>query len=248
MKKHIPNILTLGNLLCGCLGIIHILEGRIQIGILFVFPALILDFLDGFVARLLKVSSPIGKQLDSLADMITFGFLPGILLFNLLRIEGRVEGYAPSYITYLYDYDFSLLFNKYLICLIFPLFAALRLAKFNVDETQSDSFIGIPTPAATMFVIGLFHLMGNDFFIDKQSYWIIIIITILISLAMVAPIRMLNLKFKSYGFKKNIFRYLLILSSVVSIAIFHLGGLAIAILLYMVLSIIKNMVTKTAEK
>lgn len=231
MKKHIPNILTLGNLLCGCLGIIYVLSGSIYNGALFILPALILDFLDGFVARLLKVQSPIGKQLDSLADMVTFGVLPGFIIFTMLgnyhigciRIPARFTD------------------NIQLIGLLFPLLAALRLAKFNIDESQSDSFVGIPTPAATMFVLGLLHIHLYDSVL-------ISIASILISLAMVAPMRMLNLKFKSYGFKKNIFRYLLILSSVVSIAIFHLGGLAIAILLYMVLSIIKNMVTKTAEK
>lgn len=234
MKKHIPNMLTLGNLLCGCLGIIHIVNGDLYTGAIFVFPALIFDFLDGFVARLLNVSSPIGKELDSLADMVTFGVLPGVLLISLL------SQHQMNLLSFDYEMDTAIQY----LGLLFPAFAALRLAKFNVDESQSDSFVGIPTPAATMFVVGLLFLFDIDFLINENGKLMLAIVAIIISLAMVAPFRMISLKFKTYGVKENIFRYLLIVLALTSILIFKLGGLSVTILVYICLSLLQNAVTK----
>ena len=135
MKKHIPNILTLSNLLAGCIGLVYAFNGNLVYASYAIWIAAIFDFLDGFSARMLKVSSPIGKELDSLADMVTFGVLPSVILFQMI-------GNQP------YEY---LSYGAFILAL----FSALRLAKFNVDTEQTTTFIGMPTPAAAFFVSGL---------------------------------------------------------------------------------------------
>ncbi|MFL5729554.1 MAG: CDP-alcohol phosphatidyltransferase family protein [Cytophagaceae bacterium] len=158
IKKHIPNFLTCCNLLCGCLGIIIALNHDLIIPCYLIFAACVFDFLDGFVARLLKVQSPIGKELDSLADVVTFGVLPGIIIFELFQVKnfplnlfqlGMIPEFPLENTT-----GFQATFLPF-ISLLIPIFSALRLAKFNIDTRQSESFIGVPTPANAILVASL---------------------------------------------------------------------------------------------
>ena len=146
MKKHIPNIFTLANLFSGTIAVINAVEGHLLIAGLFVLLGIFFDFFDGFFARLLKVPSELGKQLDSLADMVTSGVAPGIILMKLLE-QTIAKGDVIGIDLHLFGYEFEWIA---LIGLVFTLAAAYRLANFNIDERQTSSFIGLPTPAATL--------------------------------------------------------------------------------------------------
>lgn len=222
LVRHIPNTLTSLNLLCGCSGIMYAFTSRIDLAIYCIWVAMLFDFLDGFAARMLNVSSPIGKQLDSLADMVTFGVLPAIIMFQYYGMINQV-------------------WLKYTAFLI-AIFSALRLAKFNIDDEQADEFIGVPTPANALFISGLYFLF--DPFPVLQSQWILIGITLISSFWLVAPQKLLSLKFKSFDFGTNAWRYTLIIISIILILLLQLKSLSIVILSYIILSIIKNIVSK----
>ena len=226
IKKHIPNTITLANLTCGCIGIIACTRGDLATASHMIWLAAIFDFFDGFAARLLKVSSPIGKELDSLADMVTFGVLPAFILFSLQ--ENISTGYLP-YIS------FSV-----------ALFSALRLAKFNVDTRQSHGFIGIPTPASAFFVSGLAFWPADSIFLSSPLS--IIIISISLSLLMVAPFPMLALKFKDYSLRNNISRYLVVMVSVVLIITLGKISFPIIISFYVALSLIVAVLHKRKQQ
>ena len=215
--RHIPNALTSGNLLCGCAGIICAFTHPEIPTAWFVWAACVFDFLDGFSARVLKVTSPIGKELDSLADEVSFGVLPGILMRNLLMDAGAGMW---SWLG-----------------LALTVFAALRLAKFNVDTRQSDSFIGVPTPAQALFICGIPSLM-----VLFPANWLVKIplfgITILFSWLMVAPFPLFALKFKNFQWSSNKLRFTFLLASVLLIAFFQAAGVPLAILLYIIFSLL----------
>ena len=236
IKKHIPNMLTLGNLFCGVTAIIVLFtkgptEDYLLIALLMGI-AMVCDFLDGMVARLLKVSSPIGKELDSLADMVTFGVLPGMLVYNMLADQFYGEG----------------VYVMGLIGLVIPLFSALRLAKFNVDERQSDRFFGVPTPANAFLFLALFLIFRMDagtWYHDLlQNQWVLIGIAVGMSFLLVADIPLLALKFKNLSFADNKFRYILIGVSVLLSVILFYKALPLIIAFYIVLSIIENQFSK----
>ena len=216
MKKHIPNILTLANLFAGCVGIVYAFNNNLVYAAYAIWMAAVFDFLDGFSARLLKVSSPIGKELDSLADMVTFGVLPSVILFKMMN-EASYE-----IVTY--------------IAFALALFSALRLAKFNVDTRQSTTFIGMPTPAAAFFVSGLPFWQAQ--YPDLFTWQSIIIITVILSLLLVLPIKMLALKFTEYSVNKNWHRYLIVLLSVIAITVLGPKSFPVIIALYLVISLI----------
>lgn len=226
IKKHIPNTITLANLTCGCIGIIACTRGDLETASYMIWLAAIFDFFDGFVARLLKVSSPIGKELDSLADMVTFGVLPAFILFSLQ--ENISGGYLPY------------------ISISVALFSALRLAKFNIDTNQSHGFIGIPTPATAFFVSGLAFWPADSIFISSSTS--IIIISISLSLLMVAPFPMLALKFKDYSLRNNFSRYLVVIVSVV--LIISLGKISFPIIIsfYVLLSLFVALMDKRKQQ
>jgi CDP-diacylglycerol--serine O-phosphatidyltransferase len=176
----------------------------------------VFDFLDGFVARLLKVSSPLGKELDSLADMVTFGLYPALHMYHGLR-------------------DFNHPWFHYLAFLI-AICSALRLAKFNIDERQTEGFIGVPTPAVGLFITSfpyLFRLAGLSEF-DATGP---IIVTLLFSWLMVSPIRLFALKFKHFGWKGNELRFTFVAFSVLLIGFFQLAGIALTIITYILVSL-----------
>lgn len=210
LLRHLPNALTCCNLLCGVLGILFIKEIE---PIWFIGLACVFDFLDGFVARLLKVSSPIGKELDSLADMVTFGVLPSLYWFYLIE-------------------DDKLRF----VALLIAVCSAIRLAKFNVDERQVDGFIGVPTPANALF-LGTFPFLYTDFQVPQGAA---IAITLLFSFLMVSPLGMFSLKFKRFGWKGNELRFTFLIGAVLLIGIFQVAGVALAIILYILASLISG--------
>ena len=216
MKKHIPNILTLANLFTGCVGIVYVFENNLAYAAYAIWIAAVFDFLDGFSARLLKVSSPIGKELDSLADMVTFGALPAFILFKMMA--------GTSYELAAY------------IAFALALFSALRLAKFNVDTRQSNTFIGMPTPAAAFFVSGLPFWQTQ--YPELMSWQIIMIITVILSLLLVSPIKMLALKFTEYSVKNNWPRYIVLLLSLIAFVFLGSKSLPIIIGLYLIISIL----------
>ncbi len=217
MTRHIPNFLTCCNLLCGCLGIVFALEGHSFPAAYFVWIACLFDFLDGFAARILKVSSPIGKELDSLADMVSFGLLPSVVVYNMLMTAG-----APQYVPYV---AFSI-----------AIFSALRLAIFNLDERQTDSFRGLPTPANALLITAL-PLLTGSVAILLQQYWVLCLLTLLSSYLLVSGIELFALKFKNFSWQENKIRFTFLVLSVLLLPALQLAAIPVIILLYIALSL-----------
>jgi CDP-diacylglycerol--serine O-phosphatidyltransferase len=197
----------------------------------FVLTAAILDFLDGFVARALNAQSELGKQLDSLADVVSFGVAPGMILYNFAGSCSTVDGFCIT---------------PYFALLI-PIFSAVRLAKFNIDTRQSDSFIGLPTPACAMLVISIPFTHDTFVLIQPimQSQYFIRAFSMIMAYLLVSEISMISLKFKNLGIANNLSRYLLIAISAISIIWLGIPGLTLAILFYILLSIITHLTQKS---
>lgn len=223
ITAQLPNSITLLNLLSGVIGIIWVIEGHLDYGAYFVIISAGFDFLDGFAARLLKVQSAIGKELDSLADVISFGVLPGIILFTAVRSQTALE-WLP-YLT-----------------LIIPMLSAYRLAKFNLDTRQSERFLGLPTPANALFISTLPHLalVWPKIGAIILQPWVLVSIAWVFSILLILEIPLIALKFKNYNFSENKFRYALILVGAVSLALGHLAGIPLLILAYIALSILEQ--------
>jgi CDP-diacylglycerol--serine O-phosphatidyltransferase len=224
MTRHIPNFLTCCNLVCGCLGVVFVLEGRAFHAAYFVWMACVFDFLDGFAARILQVSSPIGKELDSLADMVSFGLLPSLVIYKMLVLAD-----APGYVPYL---AFSI-----------AVFSALRLAIFNVDTRQSDSFRGLPTPANALMLTAL-PLLGGTASEFLNSYWVLVSVTLLSSYLMVSGIELFALKFKNFSWQDNKIRFTFLLLAVLLLATFQLAAIPLIILFYIGISLGVRAVSK----
>ena len=224
MSKHIPNLLTISNLICGCIALYFTFQGKLVFTAYLISLAAVFDFMDGAVARLLNVSNPIGKELDSLADMVSFGLVPGSVVFHLLE-EGTLSQYS-------------------FMAILIPIFSAYRLAKFNVDENQNENFIGLPTPAnCLVFVsIPLITTFNSESII---AYLVeipetLLIITILMSLALVSRINMFSLKFKNFKLQDNKFRFFLIAMSIILLTWLEFSAIPVIILLYILMSIVKR--------
>ena len=244
IKKQIPNTITLLNLFCGCIAVIFAVHGNFVIAAFFVFLGIFFDFFDGFFARKLNVQSPLGIQLDSLADLVTSGVVPGIILFKLISLT--VD--APDYGTYTNDWnsifhwqDFKLSVLP-LLGLLVPLASAYRLAKFNLDEDQQTYFKGLPVPANTLLIVSLpliLEFQNNDLInsiiINK---WFLIALTLLSCYLLNSSIKLFALKFKNFSFKGNAIRYIFLILSVVVLVILHFAAIPILILLYVLLSIL----------
>lgn len=221
VKAQLPNIVTSLNLLSGCVGIIFAWHStEVYAGLpgmwwacIMIGAAAVFDFCDGATARLLKAYSPLGKELDSLSDLISFGVAPAMLLLNVM------EGYSPSPLNY--------------AVLAVPLCGALRLARFNVDESQATEFSGLPIPANAIFLIGFCGWITRYGYPGAVSAAVIVV---LISLAMICPMRMFSLKFHNFDFKENFRRYVLLAAAVFFIISFGVAGLAWTIVLYILLS------------
>ena len=236
MKKHIPNLITLGNLLCGTVATILAVEGDLISAGLFVVLGIIFDFFDGFAARLLKVSGELGKQLDSLADMVTSGVVPGIVMLQLLSEE--------PFNVYLFTEGFTLATFTSLLGLLLTLGAGYRLAKFNIDTRQSESFIGLPTPAMSLFVISLPLILeyGTIEFVENiiRSKYFLIGVTVFLTYLMNAEIPLFSLKFKEYAIKNNFIKYLFLLISLVMLLTLQFVSIPLIITFYVCLSVVSN--------
>ena len=226
MRRHIPNTITCCNLLSGCVAAMYAFEGMYPFAFVFIIAGAVFDFFDGLTARALKVSSPIGKELDSLADVITFGFAPAAMVFSWLR------ECADAHL------DMLLAFAMPFAAFLLVAFSALRLAKFNVDERQTSSFIGLPTPANALFW-GALVLGSHDTVVAQPYGWVAVIVLIgLFSWLLVAEIPMFSLKFKNLTWKSNRIAYTFLLVSLVLLILLGLNGLSAVIGWYIILSIL----------
>lgn len=237
IRKHIPNLLTSLNVLCGSISVVFILNGFLTIAVILIILAAVFDFFDGMSARLLKAYSPIGKELDSLADMISFGLAPGLIMFKLLEYSIFNENLTPYQLLNLQIYHYLILGMAFLI----PIFSALRLAKFNVDERQTSSFIGLPTPANALFISSLALIKEQSKLPEASqlllSTPVLLAITISFSLLLVAEIPMFSLKFKNLSWQSNKVQYIFLLCSVVLLATLQLFGISAIILLFIGISV-----------
>lgn len=248
--KQIPNLFTLLNLVFGCMAIVCILQTNetiapldvngvpqniflpqsIWLGALFIFAAAVVDFLDGFLARLMKAASPMGAQLDSLSDMVSFGVAPGMILYQLLRM---------SYAQEENGLDVSVV--ALLPAVIFPCAVAWRLAKFNLSTDQSGSFRGVPSPAAGLLVASFPLIKYYEYFHTQALFtnkWFLYAVIVIVSWLMVSNVRLMALKFKDFSWRGNSLKYVLLLVSVA--CIIFLGWLAVPVifLLYIVISLL----------
>lgn len=231
ITRHIPNAMTIGNLLSGFYGIILVMQGDIVAGTILIWIGAVFDFADGFAARILKAYSETGKELDSLADMVTFGALPALAVFSLLKQQ------LPS--------QYGLLaFTTFLI----PAFSALRLAKFNIDPEQEENFRGLPTPANAFLLSGIPFISGLQF--SQGFIWPILILVIVIAgcILMISNIRFPSLKFRHLRPVGNGVRYMIIVSTVIILAVFRLKGITPAMILYVLISLISNFTTTRKNK
>ncbi|MDX9848508.1 MAG: CDP-diacylglycerol--serine O-phosphatidyltransferase [Tenuifilaceae bacterium] len=229
--KHIPNTLTLANLLLGCLSIVSAFEGSLLLAAYLIIIAAVFDFFDGFSARLLKAYSPMGKELDSLSDLVSFGVAPSVIVFHLFKdalgLESG-EGFTGGQVILVIPF-------------LIALFSALRLAKFNIDTRQTTSFIGLPTPANALFVVGI--VLGLN---SSRSEWFeyltnspiaLVIMVLVLSALLVSPIPMFSLKIKGFDFKKIWKQLLLVLLAITAIVFLGLASLSIVILCYILISL-----------
>ncbi|WBX74549.1 CDP-alcohol phosphatidyltransferase family protein [Tenacibaculum pacificus] len=241
IKRHIPNLLTLGNLLCGTIATIFAIKGDfIGVAVLVVL-GIIFDFFDGFVARMLGVQGELGKQLDSLADMVTSGVVPGMVMLQLLVNALDVDAAGYFGIDTYGATGSSLPY----IGLLLTLGACYRLANFNIDTRQSDSFIGLPTPAMALFVISLpliAEFGKQQFFIDLiMNQYFLFAVTAVLTFLMNAEIPLFALKFKSFGFKENALKYIFLLLCVLLLIVLKFVAIPLIILIYVVFSIVNNL-------
>ncbi len=247
---NIPNLFTAANLISGCIAIILAFAGRIDLAPFAIFAGALFDFCDGFIARKMKISGEMGKQLDSLADMVTFGLAPGIIMFAMLVTFGNDPLITESPSGWVNKMLSGETTNYYpLIALVIPFFSLFRLAKFNLDTRQTESFIGLPTPANTLFFMS-FPLVASYSDVDSgimrnvsefMFHPISISVAIIVmSLLLVSEIPLFSLKFKSFGIKGNQIRYSFLLISLIFILVFKAWALALIVFLYLVLSIIEN--------
>jgi CDP-diacylglycerol--serine O-phosphatidyltransferase len=224
LKRHLPNAVTCLNLLCGCLALTFIFRGELVLGAYLVGAAAIADFFDGLLARALRVSTPIGKDLDSLADMVSFGVVPGAIMFKLLE-----QLNLPTSLQLLPAIGF-----------IISIFSALRLAKFNNDTRQTTSFIGLPTPACTLVVASLpLILATNEFALDRfiLTPWVLLGLTFLLSGLLVAELPLFALKFKNLRWLGNRRRFTFMALTLVLLGTLRAAGIPVAVLLYVLLSV-----------
>lgn len=259
IKQNIPNFLTCCNLLCGCLAIVCAFEGNLVWAAYLVGIAAVFDFFDGFAARMLGVSSPIGKDLDSLADMVTFGVVPGVVVFKIFLFSADAN--SIRYIHAGWHTTINYLNIIPYIAFMIPIFSAIRLAKFNNDARQSDSFIGVPTPANAVFFCSiplLFPRMSYKPVLESNlltvqekmasglisNHYLLIALVVLFSFLLVSELPLFALKFKSFGWKGNEIRYAFLGLSLVLIVTLKFLGIPLVIILYILLSVINNLFFK----
>lgn len=241
MKKNIPNLLTLCNLGCGVMAAYMASLGWLHRAAILMVAGILFDFLDGFAARLLKVSSPMGKQLDSLADIVTSGVVPGIILYNIFRLARF--GIGPGNPFYWLRF----------VGFLMPLFAAWRLAKFNLDDRQSHSFLGLPVPSNALIwaalgtcllhpdwaQVALVPMPGiRAVLMSGAGLVALACLSLATDVLMVSELPLMGLKFTSFGWKENRWRYVLLIGVAVLLVLFGIPGIALAVLWYILLSLL----------
>ncbi len=224
IKKNIPNFITAANLVSGCIGIYFALQSNFRYAAYFIALAALFDFFDGMVARLLKVHSEIGKQLDSLADMVTFGVLPAFIVFQYL------DNNNVGWISFL--------------AFFIAVCSAFRLAKFNIDTRQGDQFLGLPTPANALFIGSLIFLKDFQAFSFIFSTTSLLIISFVFSILLIIELPMIALKFKNLKWGDNLFRYMTIILSLIFLVLFKFSAIPFVIISYLVLSGIQFLIAK----
>lgn len=242
IKRNIANSITLLNLLCGLIAILYAFGGHLNIAALFIALGICLDFLDGMIARALKINSNLGKQLDSFSDLITFGVAPSIIIFQLIYYTESGTFFNP-YDDWIKRTIYSENYWVYTAFLI-PIFSSLRLARFNIKHNKKDDFIGLPTPANALFFISI-PLMIT---FQKESLitqWIsqthiLIILCFIMSSLLISKISLFTLKFQTFNWDNNRLRYILILSSIILLSLLHFAAIPFIVSLYIILSIINT--------
>lgn len=228
IKNNLANAITLGNLFSGCVGAVHLIIGDYQTTAICIILSLILDFFDGFVARALKANSNLGTQLDSLADMVSFGLIPGLAMFKILEPFGNEL------------FGMHLPFEIQYLGFLITLFSCLRLAIFNLDEDQKYYFKGLNTPSNTILIFGLFfahkELGSFSFLFENEIY--LLILTAISSWILISPIKMIAMKFKSMKLQDNYPKLALLIGSIVILIIFKSVGIPLVILYYIFISLI----------
>ncbi len=228
IKKHVPNFITLLNLLSGCIALIFAMELNFEMAFFFVSLGIFLDFFDGFFARLFKVSSPLGLQLDSLADMVTSGVVPGFIMVTMLSDGNNIS--ATSWAPYL--------------GFIITLASCYRLANFNIDTRQTDSFIGLPTPANALLILSLPLILQNNppeiIHILLKNPYFLLAVTAFSAFILNAEIPLFSLKIKEFNFAKNKLQILFLTTSVVFLFVFQYLAIPMIILFYILLSVVNN--------
>jgi len=237
MKKHIPNAITLLNMFCGCIAVVYAFEGRLYISGWLIFLAAILDFLDGFFARALQVQSKTGKELDSFADLISFGFAPAIILYSLIS-KGLSTVEDREIFTIVMPF----------VAFLITLCSAIRLAKFNTDTRSRNNFYGLPTPANAILIGSLPLILVQDSALSGISFvflhplirnpLFLIILTFLLSMLLISNIRLLSLKFHSYSWSDNKVQYLFLATSIILLIIFFYIGIPLLMMAYFMFSYI----------
>ena len=227
LKKHFPNAITCANLFSGCIGIVLAFKGELIAASYAIFLSAIFDFFDGLASRVLKSFSGIGKDLDSLADMVSFGVLPAVIMYQLF-LQGHQIDKVSNYLNF--------------IAFLIPVFSALRLAKFNVDTRQAENFIGLPTPANAILIASFPLVLDHH----NQMYtpylinpYVLSGLVIVMCSLLVVEMPMMSLKFKNSDFNENIYRYLLLLFSAILILFFKFAAVPVVILIYITLSVIQ---------
>jgi len=244
MLRNIPNFITILNLLTGVTGIWFVLEANPYTAALLVLLAAIFDFFDGLAARLLNMHSAIGKSLDSLADIVSFGVLPGMIVFKLLAVSLGVGAESP--------WESDLLISGKILLLVplfIPAFSAIRLARFDNDDRQISEFRGLPTPANAIFIASW---LGSYPVLNQQlpwlyNPWIIAVISLALSFLLITDVKMFSLKFQTFDLRSNLVRYIFLFLSLILIVFFKITGSLLSILIYILLSLYSNLKKKPAE-
>lgn len=231
IKKHIPNLITLLNLFCGCIALVFAFHRYYEMAFYFVCLGIFLDFFDGFFARLFKVSSPLGLQLDSLADMVTSGVVPGLVMYQMMINTSTTL--SESYMQ-IFPY----------LGFIITLGSCYRLANFNIDTRQTDSFIGLPTPANALFILSLPLVLkySDSLFLLEilTDQWVLLVITLLSAYILNAEIPLFSLKIKKFSFKENALQIVFLVLSLLLLVFFQYLGIPLLIIFYILLSVVTN--------
>lgn len=245
-KQHLPNVVTLLNLLSGCIAVLFAINGHFIAAATFVGLGILFDFFDGFIARILNVQSALGVQLDSLADMITSGLVPGIVMYKLISSASGGDSVfsVDQGWNMVLDWQGGKLSIIGLVGFLITLASAYRLAKFNIDEDQQAYFKGLPTPANTLLILSLPLILNFQYSVTVanlfSNIWFLVGLTLLSCCLLNGNFKLFALKFKTYSFKPNRIRYVFIILSIIALVLFKFIAIPVIIILYILMSLINQ--------